>query len=85
MRNEDFKLDKAQAANTATRVRQLRGREGERVTIEFTNREGEERSYTGTIESIKADASNASHHTVTLDVGNGYRTANLWAVHKVTF
>lgn len=85
MRNDDFKLDRKQAANVATRARQLREATGRPVVIEHVKRDGSDSTLTGIVESVKygEDASNASHSTVTVETEKGPRSANLWSIKSI--
>jgi hypothetical protein len=84
MRNVGFTLDTVQAARVGGYVQSLRRHmaSGHIVTIEFTKRDGTERTIRGAIESLKGEG---SHSVVVIAMadGTGYRSANVYDMHSL--
>lgn len=83
MRNANIVLNQGQAANVATRCRQLRGTEGRTVTVEAVKRDGTDTTLTGTV--LEVDTRAGGHGFVKVDTERGPRTANLHLIKRVTF
>lgn len=83
MRNADQTLTRAQAANVATRSRQLAGSEGRTVTVVAVKRDGTDTTLAGTV--VEVDNRAGGHGFVKVETERGFRTANLHLIRSVSF
>lgn len=83
MRNAPFTLSPSQAARVGGYAASLRKHHAAHttVTVSFTTRDNEPRTYTGTIAKLTGEG---SHAVAVIDTGAGFKSANVYNITAVS-
>ena len=84
MRNADVTLAPVQAALVATRTRQLAGKVGQTVTLDYVKRDGTASTSTGAVLEVKPNGSKGIVVLDTVATKGRPTSVNLYNVTKVT-